>query len=284
MRLFAAFCLVLSACPSGPTLGGDASLDGSLDVSHAEGFSVVTWNIQEYPRTFLSQALVREIIQRRAWDVIAIQEISDVTAFEQLVATLPEYEGVISQEPAVLRNAILYRPARVSLENVGPIFADDRYAFPRNPLRADVTFRGALGGDDYRCRLVVLHLKASSSEEDRLRRLDAMTKLHAWAVESAELGEEHIIFAGDFNDSVTDVAGENVYGAFLGDEYQVLSSSLAATSFVPLRPLIDHIIVTDDVASDFQTSAVVINGQDEVINYDRNVSDHLPVEAHFTRR
>lgn len=274
MRLFAAFCLVLTACPSSPTLGGDASVDGQ----RAEGFSVVTWNIREYPRTFLSQALVREIIQRRTWDLIAIQEISDVSAFEQLVATLPEYEGVISQEPAVLRNAILYRRARVSLENVGPIFPDDRYAFPRNPLRADVTFRSALAGADYQCRIVVLHLKASQSEEDRLRRLDAMTKLHAWAVESAE---DHIIFAGDFNDSVTDVPSENVYGAFLGDEYQVLSSALATTSFVPVRPLIDHIIVTDDVATEFQTTTVVINGEDEVIDYDRNVSDHLPVEAHF---
>lgn len=75
-------------------MGGDASMDGA----HAGGFNVVTWSIREYPRTFLPQALVSEIIQRRSWDLIAIQEISDANAFAELVDSLPAYEGVLSEE------------------------------------------------------------------------------------------------------------------------------------------------------------------------------------------
>lgn len=278
MRLLAAFCLFLAACPTTPGAGVDASSDGV----GTRGFSVVTWNIEQYPKAVLSQALVREIIQRHAWDLIAIQEITDVVAFDQLVASLPGYEGVISLEPSFIRNAILYRPERVSLENVGPIFPNDPYAFPRNPLTADVTFHGALNGADYQFRFVVLHLKASNDDEDRLRRLDATTKLHDWAIEAADVGDAHIVFAGDFNDVVTDIPSENIYGPFLSDEYRVLSGSLAASSFMPLRPLIDHIIITDDVAAVFQMNTLVINSREEVIDYDRNVSDHLPVEARFT--
>jgi endonuclease/exonuclease/phosphatase family metal-dependent hydrolase len=281
VRALVVLYVFLAACD--PCLEESGECVGAPDADTTRSFSVATWNIQEYPRTLLSPALVAEIIEGHAWDLIAIQEINNTVAFAQLVASLPDYEGVLSQEQGpFLRNAILYRPDRVRLENVAPIFPDDSYAFPRDPLAADVTFFGATPASDYRFRFVVLHLKALRGEEDRLRRLDAMTKLHTWAVESDAIGEGHIIFAGDFNDELTDAPSDNIYGPFLSDEYRVLSGSLSPSSYVPFRPLIDHIIVTDDVDAEFQTNTVVINGREEVIDYDRNVSDHLPVEARFT--
>ncbi len=270
--------------PDAATDGGPAQ-DGDVVPEPDGSYTIATWNIQNFPAATATPMWVRQVVERHRWDVIAIQEIENDAAFEALVAALPDYEGVLSfDNRAFMRNAILYRRDRVRLGEVDRIFASDGYAFPRDPLTAEIAF---LDGDAvvFDFRLVVLHLKARIEEESRLRRVDAIEKLDGWVRSTtADGADPDVVLAGDFNDEVDDPAGENVFGPFLDGPYRVLTQPLAGeeVSLVRFGALIDHIIISNDAVAEYGDGTTeVVDLRSEVLNYLDNVSDHLPVVSRF---
>lgn len=281
---------VFSEFDAGADVGVDAVDAGNdaleLDAGPLPGFSVVTWNIENFPQATSTPRLVAEIIESQRWDLIGVQEISDDAAFLQLIDDLEDYDGYVSfDDRAFQRNGILFRRDRVRVRNVQRLFERDGYAFPRDPLAADVSFLDEDGSVAFDFAFVVVHLKATLEEESRLRRLDAIEKLDAWARQVVAGGESEVVIVGDYNDEASDPASENVFGPMLGGGYSILTQALDedAFSFIPFRALIDHIVITSETTQEYGMGTISIaeSVRTGVLNYTDNVSDHLPVVARF---
>ena len=73
---------------------------------------VVTWNIEDVSeeRSRKRRVLSQQILQELDADLFALQEISDVDAFEQMVDQMPGWEGYVGKR--VVRRARLPLPKR----------------------------------------------------------------------------------------------------------------------------------------------------------------------------
>jgi endonuclease/exonuclease/phosphatase family metal-dependent hydrolase len=253
-------------------------------------FELVTWNLKYFPQTSSTVEEVANIVEALDVDMYALQEINDTTAFRDLLKLLPEYDGRFSEDVyswGYLKTGLLYKRSLISISQVHQIFQDDWYAFTRPPLVADATAQR--NGERFDFVLIDLHLKAGSNAEDRDRRLQAVEKLKAYLDEQiASNDEKDYIVAGDWNDELDDPSGDNVFTDFLGDadDYRFLTATLVgkqqSASYPRYSTLIDHILISRDTFSEYDTGRTeTLRLDEEVDDYDINISDHRPVMAVF---
>ena len=249
-----------------PPVGSDSTLD------------IATWNIENYPATPSTPAVVADLIASMDLDLVAVQEIASVEAFDELVARLPDHEGVLSTHAysngTYQKVGFIYRADRLTLSEPTLLFADMGYEFPRPPLQVVAT------AGDLDFVLVTLHLKAGRDFEDRDRREAAMIAL---ADHLAAAGDPDVIALGDFNEVVTTGDGLAVFDPFLADPsgWQLHTEALAADgkfSFVPGQVILDHVLTSPSLADELTAPQQVIPPLHvQLVNYESGVSDHLPV-------
>ncbi len=305
MRRLVLFAVFLSGCignSSGlldagtrfdATVGVDAGTrdTGPWDVgrfdtgtSTAASLSVMTWNIETYPMTSSSASMVEQLILQMLPDVLAIQEIDQYRAFNELANTLEDYEGMQVFDPRnFLRVGLLYNTKRVTLLESETLFEDNGYAFPRPPLRVRVQPIGS----DFDLDIIVLHLKARSDEESFLRRRRAIEVLDEWMRDRVAT-EPDIALVGDLNDRLEDPPDRNAFTPLLdaADRYRFLTAPLVEErqySYIPFPGLIDHIMVTSDALEEYgvEGTTQVIPLDLTVPGYLDHVSDHRPVQSVF---
>lgn len=262
------------APPPPPVNGGEVTL--------------ATWNLELFPKSPESVADVAAILDDLALDLVGVEEIAETAAFDQLLANLPGYSGVIAQvDPsAYQRNAILYRTSRVTLTDAETLFAGDWYAFPRPPIKAHVTVKGTTPEFDF--DFVVVHLKAYFDAESEDRRRQACTKLDAWIRDRIASGADRdVVIAGDWNDRLGDEPADNIFQVFLDapGDYSFLTYPLLATgetSYIPYDSLIDHVMVTSDTLTEYGSGTTYVLPLETTIpDYQATVSDHRPVVSRF---
>ncbi|MEM9493466.1 MAG: endonuclease/exonuclease/phosphatase family protein, partial [Myxococcota bacterium] len=139
-----------------PALGTDGTLD------------IATWNIENFPKRYTTPALVADLITSLRLDVIAVQEISDVAGFDELVARLPTHDAILSEHVYSSGNyqklAVLYRTDLLMPSDARLLFAGDTYAFPRPPLEVHFTaLDPEAGPDDF--TVITVHLKAGGDSD-----------------------------------------------------------------------------------------------------------------------
>lgn len=250
-------------------------------------FAVMSWNLEQFPKTSRTADRVIEILEAFPVDVVGVQEISDASAFEDLVASLPGYQGLQVDDPgAFLRVGMLYRADRVQVTDEEVLFREDPWAFPRPPLKARVTASAEDRTFDF--VLVVVHLKAQIDEESESRRREACETLEVWVGEQLQAGgERDVMIVGDFNDDPTDVPDDNVFLRFLErpQQYALLTLPLAqqgAFSYITYEAMIDHILVTTDALDEYGAGATrVLDLELSNPTYEALVSDHRPVVSWF---
>jgi endonuclease/exonuclease/phosphatase family metal-dependent hydrolase len=255
--------------------GSDATID------------IATWNIENFPATEATPRLVADLIASLDLDLVAVEEIADTAAFAELVARLPEHEGVLSSHTygngTYQKVGFIYRADLFELGEPTLLFTDQGFDFPRPPLAVEV----ALG--DRRFTAVVVHLKAGVEAEDRERRAAALTAIEAYlrTIEDGA-GDPDVVVLGDFNQPIVSEVDDAVWAPIVGapERYAVLTEALAddgEASYLPFGgKLIDHLVVT----AGFELGAadvVVPHLQDYPLDYTDTVSDHLPVVARFPR-
>jgi endonuclease/exonuclease/phosphatase family metal-dependent hydrolase len=266
------------AAPGGPD-GPPADADPG---PHPGEVWVMTWNIQLFPKSDLAAAKVQNILVASPYDLVAVQEIDDMTAFGQLDGALGAYTAVMANDPfGDTRVGLLYRHSTVMVSEVETLFPDDTYAFPRRPLKARVSAQGV----DF--TVVVVHLKATNDGDSELRRRDAVTKLDAWMQAQLAAGaDEDIMVLGDWNDRLIDPPAENVFGPILDhpERYRFVNLPLAQMeaqgggSYIPFDSFIDHILVTRDMDAEVGAAEVRLLKLDQADDaYQSSVSDHRPV-------
>ena len=261
---------------------------------------------------------VRTVMETMAADVIAVQEVSDDNAFNQLVAGLSGYEKIVSNrwsysfgppDPNFPSQKIgfIYNTATVQLVSAQVMFvqlyndikagtltlpsypggmSSSFWSTGRLPFMA--TFDVTINGVSKRIRMIDIHAKSGSAQADYDRRKYDVQVLYDSL--TAQYAIENIILLGDFNDDV-DVSllkGEaSSYKALVDDvaNFNVLTYALSqtgASSFPKSSSFIDHIVISTELNNSYIShSTAVEDARTYISNYLNTTSDHLPVIARF---
>jgi endonuclease/exonuclease/phosphatase family metal-dependent hydrolase len=246
--------------------------DGALDVA--------TWNVENFPRTPVTAERMADLIASLDLDLVAMQEIEDVAAFEELVARLPAHEGVLSPhtygDGTYQKLAFVYRADVLAVSDARLLLTSYGYDLPRPPLQVTVAVTGA----DLELTAIAVHLKAGFAAEDRARREAAVALLED---EVAAGADPDAVVLGDFNEVLTTADGRAVMAPWLDApaRYSVLTEALATagtTSFLPSGAMLDHAVATASLSDELAGGATVVPRLNEqYVGYTDTVSDHLPV-------
>ncbi|MCC7070591.1 MAG: hypothetical protein IT383_04670 [Deltaproteobacteria bacterium] len=299
--------LTFGACPIGtpPDDERDGGPDDTgyppprTDLTDALGdddtLEVAAWNLKNFPcgnESFStvcrddpagSVELVTDLIASLALDVLAVEEIADVEAFEEIVQRLPNHEGVLSTDEyfdgTYQKIGVIYDASKLSAGEPVQLFAssDD---FPRPAYQLELTWTRS--GEPLTFLVIALHLKAGESSDDRGERTRAIAQLEQYVGNLVDGdGQDNIIVLGDFNETL-DAAGLPVFQPLRdGARYTIQTQSnhnAGEESFLSSGVILDHIVTTTSLASAIDGAhAVIPRLQRDVDDYRERVSDHLPV-------
>ena len=258
-----------------PSIGNPGALD------------LATWNIENFPHTEDTPRLLADLVTSLELDLVAVQEIADTEAWDELVARLPHHAGLLSShtygDGSYQKVGFLYREDLLRLEAGALLFPGQGFDFPRPPLQVKATVLGAEPALDFLA--IVLHLKAGTGSEDRQRRRDAMITLEDHVRDVVSGGTEtEIVILGDFNEHLEADYAREVFAPFLDAtaDYRVHTDELGgdAASFIPSGRVIDHLITTAALSTQVSAGSPIIPPLDTQLGgYVDQVSDHLPVAA-----
>ena len=249
-----------------PEAGSETTLD------------IATWNIENFPKNAGTPSVVADLIASLDLDIVAIQEVEDTVAFDELVARLRGYEGLVSShtygDGSYQKVGYVYKSSLVQLSGAYLLFDQNGYEFPRPALKVDVSLEGEL------FTLVTLHLKAGGSFNDRSRREAAVGLLmdYLQPIVDAAAGAQYLV-AGDFNATAESAALQPIIGD--SSRYTLRTQGNANGgdySYVPSGSLIDHLISTKGFDENFGMGTTIVPRlDDQMLGYVGQVSDHLPV-------
>ena len=109
----------------------DPQYQACLTPLNSNVLDIVTWNIQQFPKADNNTInLVEEIIENMRADIIAVQEITDINAFNTLVNQLEGYSGKIYNLSGGLDMGYIYKDSEItSFSDLSIIFESDQSAF-----------------------------------------------------------------------------------------------------------------------------------------------------------
>lgn len=294
MRVFSAVVLVaLLAATAGaqtiPPVGREATLD------------VGTWNIRQFgdpaPSTPPDREQARSavaVLSQSGVDVWAVQEITTRAAWQGLLGRLRAagYAGVLGPEPTFgdFKVGFIYDSTAVTVLGARQPLPITGSFGGRQPfeLHAEVT----AGGRTQAVRLVAVHAKNGSGENDHSNRTQGALKLKAYADARAAEGEA-VILLGDFNDYLARGrwrgATASPYAPFVDDAGYVAATLALEEAGTPTLCgpdpgcpgglTIDHIVYTANVQAGLVEVGRYEDAIDAIPDFFAAASDHAPVVA-----
>jgi endonuclease/exonuclease/phosphatase family metal-dependent hydrolase len=262
--------------PDNPVPGKYANC---LSILSNTTFDIVTWNIENFPKNANTISLLTEMINTMDVDLIAVQEITSLTAFNTLLENLPEWDGVITASGSQ-RLGYLYKTTEIThFEPITQLFTDNNCAFPRPALKTKATH---VSGKEV--TFINIHLKCCNdvtqscgNARDRRQQASAIMKNYI----DQNLNNESVIILGDWNDSITE--SNTPFQNFITDaanykftDMTIAQGSAANWSYPSWPSHLDHILITNELfAAMGEVRTLRLNpceGQ-----YFTTVSDHNPV-------
>jgi endonuclease/exonuclease/phosphatase family metal-dependent hydrolase len=256
-------------------------------------FEVVTWNIEWFPKNGqITVDYVTQIIGALDADILAIQEVDDIGAFENMTTNLVHYEGYL-ESLWFAGLAYIYKPAVVNINGIYEIYTTSPYwsAFPRSPMVMDLNYK------DERIIVINNHFKCcgdgilnlSDPEDEETRRYYASNLLKEYI--DSNFPDENVIVLGDLNDDLADNPAHNVFQQILDDDenymfvdYEIATGANSEWSYPNWPSHLDHILITNELFENFNNTIAEVKtikideympgGWDQ---YESNVSDHRPV-------
>lgn len=263
-------------------------------VSKEKTFDITTWNLEWFgdaqygPEDNLAQLRnVIRVIDSVDADLYGLQEVVNAQYFQAILDSLPRYGGVLSfgiGQPQKM--AFLYKRSVIDSVNSTHILkVPGTWGNGRYPLLfiGDATVQGV----KKRIYAVVIHAKATGDvpAEDYQQRLSDAQALHEFL--NTSYPDRNVIVLGDFNDDV-DVSTYNSqpspYKSFMDDteRYNVITRRLSdkgVSSYSKGNTMLDHILVSDELASQVFIGAEKIENPSYIGSYITTTSDHYPVSA-----
>lgn len=256
-----------------PPVGSDTTLD------------LACWNIENFPKDPRAPGLLVDLITSLELDIVVVEEIASTQAWDDVLARLPEHDGVLSTHrytPTEYQKiGVIYRSDLVTAGEPELLFPGVTDAFPRPPFKVHLTVSGPVPLD---FDVIGVHLKAGTAPDDSDRRAAAMRYLDQYIRAQVDGGgEDEVIIAGDFNETIDTSWGMPVMAPMLAspDRYTFRDHDAAfggQASFIPSGRVIDHIVTTAGLAGEIgATNAIIPRLDAEMSRYEDTVSDHLPV-------
>jgi exonuclease III len=255
-----------------------------------DDLEIVTFNLENFPKSGNTIMHTAELLEHLNADVVAVQEISNAGALNELANQMEGWEAVFTTAPTSYGQSLGYlvKATEVELltESTQVWFEDDTYNFPRTPFVIKVRHRES----GMETLLVNLHLKASGDPEEEAenvgRRRRASTMLEEYI--DANHPDDFVIVLGDWNDELNeDKAIDDVFSNFsdASELYRFVDETIADGeeqywSYPSWPSHIDHILITDEWFSYFE-SVMTVRADQCFEDYEDFISDHRPVVAVF---
>ena len=263
-----------------PQLGSSESLD------------FMTWNVENYPKHSQTNSYMEDIINQINVDIIAFQEIENSTAFNNLINELGENwvgyrSGGSSSSYGELAYAI--NTDEIEILNIYTILSQDAYYFAyREPYVLKFNYQNSefiMINNHFKC-CGDGDLDQNNSSDEEYRRLISSQLIQEY-VENY-YSDDNVIILGDLNDMISDNISDNVFWGFLQSndfqfaDYDIAYGSPSHWSYPTWPSHLDHIIITDELFEDFESSNVETFEVDDYLSggwnsYENYVSDHRPV-------
>jgi endonuclease/exonuclease/phosphatase family metal-dependent hydrolase len=243
---------------------------------------IVTFNVEGFPKAgYTSVTALSALIKTIDPDIVALQEVASEADFNRLIKLMPGWSGEfypIDNDDWNLAYLFKNSETEVYLSSVQLLFTQDSWAFPRPPF--EIKVRHIPSNTDL--YLINLHLKCCSGSDNESSRTSASEQLKDYL--DRERSEDAVVMLGDYNDEITSAdAAENPFLNFIYDDanYAFADMTIARGSALwwsyPSWPShIDHILVTNELASRVDTT-MVIKASPCYPDYNDVLSDHRPV-------
>ena len=264
-------------------------------------FSIVTWNIEIFPKNENTINLLAELMIEIDADVYSLQEITNTNYFNQLINKINDLDARNSwsgfrsgdENSPYQELAYIIKTSLIKInQNPYTILNDDYYYFAyREPFLINLSYMNNsffIINNHFKC-CGDGYLDNENSSDEEYRRKKASELLKNYVEEN--LPEEKVIIVGDLNDELTDVVSNNVFNSFLNDPLNFLFVDMEIAigtetnwSFPSWPSHLDHILITNELYNIFNDSRSIVktihaanyfNGG--INEYDENISDHLPI-------
>ena len=256
----------------------------SINIGTDSTFDIITWNIENFPKQNSTVDYLLELIPIFDADIIALQEIESATDFQNLINSLDNYDGIITNSASYNVNLAFLYSNNLEVEATYEIFTDNWWSFPRSPLVAHIIW------NEKNIYIINNHFKAMGGTENEDRRKSGSEKLEDYVNEY--LSVENVIILGDLNDELNENPSNNVFQNFINDalnfkftDMEIAYSSSSNWSYPSWPSHLDHILITNELFDEFKNEGSFVqtirleeyfdNGWTEYKNY---ISDHRPVE------
>ncbi len=271
----------------------------------ASTIDLATWNLlyfgapnQGPSDELLQTARVRDVILGTDADVWGVQEVTNRTAFDNLLSTLPGYDGLLANDPIVvggtdsydpneIKVGLIYKTAVLQPTSARIIRADLDHAYAGRPPM-EVSARLTFGGTTHDAVVIVLHAKASADTTSWERRAAGGHGLKEYLDDTWP--STLVLVPGDWNDDVDRSITEGrdtPYRVFVNatDSWVFPTAELSEageTSILGFDDIIDHILASNEMMAWYRTGSTLVYRVDQLIpNYRETTSDHLPVLVRF---
>jgi len=254
---------------------------------------IMTWNIEHFPKNGETTVnYIIDIIEALDVDILAIQEVDDISYFNQMINSLNSYDGYL-ESLWFGGLAYIYKSDIIQINDLYEIYTTSEYwnYFPRSPMVMDLNYM------DERFIIINNHFKCcgdgildiTNNGDEETRRYYASDLLKEYV--DTNFFNENVIVLGDLNDNLLDDTQNNVFQMILDDDnnylfadYEIATGNNSEWSFPTWPSHLDHILITnelfnefEDIESDIQTIKIDEYLTGGWIEYDDNISDHRPV-------
>ena len=254
-------------------------------VGRDDTIDLAAWNVENFPQAATTPRLLADLIASLDLDLVAVQEIADTAAFDELVGRLPRHDAVLSSHTygngSYQKVGFVYRTDLLEVTGASLLFENMGYTFPRPPLRVNVTIRGSDPVIDFVA--IVVHLKAGVDRSDRERRTQAIIALDTYVRGVVDnTSETDVMLLGDFNERLTTSSGQRTMAPLLTatERYTVHTLPLAqagTVTFLPAGIMLDHVVSTSSLSDEFRGETAVVPPLDQQFSgYETLITDHLP--------
>jgi endonuclease/exonuclease/phosphatase family metal-dependent hydrolase len=256
-------------------------------------FEVVSWNLEWFPKNgIVTVDSVSKIIESLDVDLLGLQEIDDTTICRQMINNISGYD-LFMDDDWFGGLAYVYKTSSINIQSIYKIYDTSPFwnAFPRSPLVMELTYMGeefiVINNHFKCCGDGVLDIGNSSDEETRRYEASSLLKQYI----DINFPSSRVIVMGDLNDILTDGNLNNVFQLFIDDptnylfaDETIANGSTADWSFPGWPSHLDHILITNELFSEFSNTGSVVQTikvddfmSGGLVNYDYYISDHRPV-------
>ena len=270
-------------------------LFSQIDFSNQNSFDIVSWNLEWFPKQGSTTVdSVKQIIEVINAEIIGVQEISNVSDFNQLVNKLDSYNGYCTNT-SNLNLGYIYKNT-LNIDSIYTILNSESYFFAgRFPLVLEMNYEG----EDY--VIINNHFKCcgdgildfSDNTDEEFRRFSAISLIKTYV--DSNYSNKNVLILGDLNDLVEESFNNNVFMPIINDSINYLVAdkyipyqNTANWSYPSWPSHLDHIIINknlfDNLINIYQDVKTirVDNYLGSFQIYDNIISDHLPVGVNIS--